>query len=125
MLMKTLYVFSGKVLRGKKRGRKLGFPTANLKLTQEIPEGIYAAKVSIGRKKYTAAVFIGAAKTYNETETKAECFILDFSGDIYSRNITISLYNKIRENRKFETELELIEQIEKDVEKIRRFSISM
>lgn len=119
--MKALYTLRGNVLHGKKRGAGLGFPTANIKLASAIPEGIYASKVIIDSTEYEAAAFIGAARTFGEFDSKAEIYVLDFNRDIYGKNISIKLYNKIRENRKFTSEKGLVNQMEKDVEEVKHY----
>lgn len=116
-----LYFFSGTVITGKKRGRELGFPTANVLLTQKIPEGIYASIVEIEGKKHSSASFIGAAKTFNEHAYKAEVHILDFNQEIYGSNIKVSLLYFIRKNKKFPTVPLLKSQMESDILKIRNF----
>lgn len=119
--MKTLYQISGRVLEGAKRGRNLGFPTANLALDKEIPEGIYAAEVFIGDKKYFAASFVGKAETFGSEEYKLESYLLDFSGDLYGKEITVKLYSKLRDNKKFNSVEELVEHMKKDVLRTREF----
>jgi riboflavin kinase/FMN adenylyltransferase len=119
--MKPLYSFEGIVIEGKKRGRLMGFPTANLRLSKNIPEGIYASKVEIDEREYIAAVFIGTAKTFNEYELKLEAYMLDFDEDIYNKLITVKLYNKLRDNKKFPSMSALITQIKKDVENVRQY----
>ena len=119
--MKPLYLQKGVVIEGKKRGRLMGFPTANLRLSKKIPEGIYASTVEIDERKYLAAVFIGTAKTFNEYELKLEAYILDFDEDIYNKLITVKLYNKLRVNKKFSSMNTLISQIKKDVKSVRDY----
>jgi riboflavin kinase/FMN adenylyltransferase len=121
--MKPDYIFSGIVIAGKKRGAELGFPTANVMLAQDIPEGIYASLITIKNNSYQAATFIGSAKTFNETEVKAESYILDFSESIYGEKVTVKLFKKIRSNHAFSSVDELIEQMHKDVKEIRSFFI--
>lgn len=119
--MSPLYTLSGVVIAGQKRGAKMGFPTANVMLTQSIPEGIYASTVKVGRGKYLAATFIGSAKTFNEEDIKAESFILDFSEDIYGKSVEISLFKKIRNNESFSSVDDLIFQMQKDIVMIKNF----
>lgn len=121
--MKKLFMFWGKVKKGKQRGKLLGFPTANTALHKKIPEGIYASKVKINKKTYSAATFIGSPKTFNEKDYKSESYILDFDKNIYGSWVTITLFNKIRENKKFSSEQELIEQMKKDVIKVKSLQI--
>lgn len=119
--MTGIITIIGKVIKGKSRGKALGFPTANIKLHKNIPEGVYASLVKIGGKTCTAATFIGSPKTFGEKDYKAESFIFDFIEDIYGRRITVTLLKKIRPNRKFTSVDELTAQIRKDVLVIRKF----
>ena len=77
-----MYKFWGKVRKANLRGKKLGFPTANVNLTKDIPEGIYISKTKIESVVYTSLTFIGKVKTFNEKKFLAETFILDFNKDI-------------------------------------------
>lgn len=119
--MKHLYLFWGKVREGEKRGKKLGFPTANINLKSKIPEGIYASTVKIDKKIYEAATFIGSAKTFGEKEYKAESYILDFNQNIYKEWLSIKLFKKLRNNKKFASKNELIKQIKQDILAVRKF----
>lgn len=123
--MKTLYKLEGAVVRGKNRGRKLGFPTANIALSHDIPDGIYAAEVSIDGKLYQAATFIGAAETFGENEKKAESYIFNFKQNIYGKQITVRLLKKIRGHKKFTSRNELIRQMKKDKVQIRLFFLRL
>lgn len=104
----------GKVRKHNQRGRKLGFPTANINLRKNIPEGIYISQTKIKDKKYPSLTFIGSAKTFNEKSFHAETYILDFNHNIYDRWISVELVKKIRDNKKFDFPNELIEQMKKD-----------
>ena len=119
--MIVLHEITGVVMAGQKRGKTLGFPTANLLLTEDIPEGIYAATVTIKNKLYQAATFIGNAKTFNESDKKAESYIFDFDQTIYGEEITVKLYQKIRNNQNFSSVEELVSQMIEDVKNITKF----
>lgn len=119
--MKELYAISGVVTKGQRQGKVLGFPTANIPFDQEIPEGIYAGSVEVDGKQYYAASFVGSAKTFQRTDVNVESFIFDFDSDLYGKRITVKLYKKIRDNKKFDSVEELVEQIKKDVEVIKHF----
>lgn len=119
--MKTFFLVRGKVKTGAKRGKKLGFPTANISLHKQIPEGIYASTVKIGNQTYHATTFIGASKTFNQTDVKLESYILDFNENIYGKWISVKIYKKLRGNKKFESAELLIEQIKEDVKQTRAF----
>lgn len=111
----------GKVIQGKNRGRKLGYPTANIKGLKNIDHGIYISQTFYNGKKYKSATFIGNAITFDENEIFAETHLLDFNEDLYGKVIEISLIKKIRENQKFESVQNLVKQIEKDIEVVREY----
>jgi len=132
--VKYLYIFRGKVIGGKQRGKLLGFPTVNIRLYQKIPEGIYVSLTSIFQSqgqtssfKRPASIpsitFIGAAETFGEHDYKAETYILDFNENIYNQWISVRLVKKIRENKKFASEIALIEQMKEDVKKAKDFFV--
>ncbi len=116
-----MHIFWGKVKSGEKRGRKLGFPTANLSLTKEIPEGIYIAKAKIKEKWHPALTFIGKAKTFNGKEYQAETYFLLFNQNIYGKWISVRLLEKIRENKKFTSEKELIKAMQKEKQEAKKY----
>lgn len=105
---------SGRVIRGKKYGRKIGFPTANLAIkSKKLNTGIYAGWVSLENKKYSGAIIIDPTPSF-------EVHILDFNQDIYGKNLEVEILEKVRTFQKFETEEKLISQIKKDLEKIKK-----
>lgn len=116
-----MYKFWGKVRKHNQRGRKLGFPTANLNLRKKIPEGIYIAKTKIGKSIYPSLVFIGTAKTFAEIKFHAEIYVLDFNKNIYDKWISVKLLKKIRKNEKFNSVKDLIRQMKKDEKLARKF----
>lgn len=113
--------FWGKVRKHNQRGKKLGFPTANVNLTKNIPEGIYISKTKIESVLYPSLTFIGKVKTFNENKFLAETFILDFNKDIYGKWISIDLIKKIRNNQKFNSAEELIKQMKQDEKEARKY----
>lgn len=128
------YMLSGKVIHGDKRGRKLGFPTANMAVPvaeKLIPaEGIYAGKVMVPSpvsqnnartETFEAAINIGSQPTFDGHEQRIEAFIFDFDYDIYNRDIMISFYDFIRKDIRFADAESLVEQMKKDVQQIRTF----
>lgn len=110
----------GEVIHGKKLGRVLGFPTANIRpnaLKINIPLGVYGVKLKIEGydKIYTAIMNIGRTPTItNNNQVISETNILDFNEDIYGKKITVYLYKMIREEKKFENIEKLKEQMTKD-----------
>jgi riboflavin kinase/FMN adenylyltransferase len=109
----------GTVVAGDARGGTLGFPTANLR-----PEagllvpgyGIYAGEAD-GRR---AAISIGTNPHYGGGERRIEAFLLDFEGDLYGKRLRLELWERLRDERAFESEAELVAQIAQDVEATRR-----
>lgn len=116
-----IYKFWGKVRTHSKRGKSLGFPTANIILTKKIPEGIYLSNTTIQNQLYPSLTFIGVAKTFNEKELKAENYLLDFNQNIYGRWISVKLIKKIRGNKKFASVEELVAQMKKDEAEARKY----
>jgi riboflavin kinase / FMN adenylyltransferase len=108
----------GTVVAGDARGGTLGFPTANLAVPSEllVPAfGIYAGE-ALGQR---AATSIGVNPHYGGEERRVEAFLLDYEGDLYGRRLVVELWQRLRDERAFVSEEELIEQIERDVEATR------
>jgi riboflavin kinase/FMN adenylyltransferase len=109
----------GEVIHGKKYGRQLGFPTANLKLMDKIypPFGIYGAKIKIegDPKTYDAVVNIGKNPTLKDGELSVEAHILDFNEYIYGKKVIIELVKHLRNEKKFTSMEELKSAISNDV----------
>jgi len=111
----------GTVIHGLKRGRKLGFPTANIDVRGVAvpPSGIYAARVRLDDANWSAALYLPASEV-NVPET-LEVHLIDFNGDLYNQELTIEFVDKIREDdRRFNHEIDLIQQIQSDVAAIRK-----
>lgn len=113
-IIPDMYKFWGKVKKYKQRGKSLGFPTANVNLTKNIPEGIYISKTKLANKILPSVTFIGKVKTFNEQKFQAETYILDFDKNIYDNWITVKILKKIRENKKFGSVKDLISQMKND-----------
>jgi riboflavin kinase / FMN adenylyltransferase len=108
----------GTVVAGDARGGTLGFPTANLAIPSDllVPAfGIYAGE-ALGHR---AAISIGVNPHYGGEERRVEAFLLDYEGDLYGRRLVVQLWERLREERAFSSEDELIEQIARDVEATR------
>ncbi len=113
-MISPLFRIRGKVKKQNQRGKALGFPTANISIHQNIPEGIYISETKLSEKTYQSLTFVGTAKTFNEKKYDAETYILDFDKNIYNKWISINLIKKIRNNKKFSSAEKLIEQMKKD-----------
>jgi len=115
------YSFTGIVIEGDKRGRELGYPTANIKISSEeklLPAiGIYAVIVLIENEKHFGLLSIGKRPTFYEAgEVIPEAYIYNFDRDIYNKVITIELVERLRGEEKFNSADELIKQMNKDKE---------
>lgn len=112
------YEMSGLVVSGDKIGRKLGFPTANLKVEEPyklIPgEGIYAVKVVINHISYGGMLYIGKRPTLNTSKQNIEVNIFNFDKDIYQTRIKVEFVKQIRSDIKFENLEQLQKQLEND-----------
>lgn len=108
----------GKVCEGKKLGRTLGFPTANIYPGNmpNLPYGVYATKTVIDNKEYISVTNVGINPTVEDNNLRIETYITDFDGDIYGKHIAIKFYKFLRKETKFENIDELKKQIEKDKE---------
>ena len=126
-LLGAPFQMRGIVQHGDKRGRTLGFPTANLvpDPALAVPDhGIYAAHATIpGLGEWTAAVSIGVRPTFvTGRGLLVEAFLLDFDGDLYGRELRLDFIERIRGERRFESAEALIEQMHRDVEEIARIA---
>lgn len=106
----------GTVVSGKRRGRLLGYPTANIDPHHEAipPAGVYAVWVRRGKKRYGGALFIGKRSTFGEKETVIEVHIFDFHKFIYREDIEVEFIKRLRGVKKFTDHAKLIEQIRRD-----------
>jgi len=122
-LLGRYYQVSGSVIPGRNRGGKLlGFPTANIQLTDELcpKTGIYAVSVNCLGKRYLGVANIGYSPTFEDQEFTIEVHILDFDSDLYGKSITIKFIERIRDEIKFSGISELSDQIARDVETARK-----
>lgn len=114
------YSVSGQIIEGRKLGRKIGFPTANIKPYSEhklIPaNGVYAVEVQLDKKVLPGMLSIGSNPTVNTDINfrSIEVHILNFDEDIYGRNITVIFRKRLRDEKKFGNIQELAEQMELD-----------
>ena len=115
------YAIEGKVVQGERRGRTIGFPTANIECADQLlpAPGVYAARTTIDGKPYRVALSIGSKPTFNGAQFAVEAHVLDFSGDLYDRSLSVEITDWIREQMKFPSLDTLIAQLHRDVEHIR------
>ena len=113
------YLIIGKVIEGEKRGRQLGFPTANLALPLRklLPHtGVYRGQVQWGKHTYPAMIYIGNKPTFGKYKTQVEVHIPWFEGNLYGKTVKVLIDGKIRPDIKFLDKESLVAQIKKDIE---------
>ena len=114
------YVFSGTVVKGKQLGRTIGFPTANIQLSEDyklLPKnGVYIVQALIEEKAVFGMMNIGFNPTVEGKEKTIEVHLFDFESTIYDQKITVSIIHPIRSEEKFESVALLIQQLQKDKE---------
>jgi riboflavin kinase/FMN adenylyltransferase len=115
------YVIEGLVARGEGRGHVIGFPTINLETQFDlIPKrGVYISEVGIGEKRFPSVTNVGYNPTFDGRNLSIETFILDFSEDIYGREVTLYFHERVRDELKLKGIEELKERISLDVEMAR------
>lgn len=117
------YSISGKVVRGQQLGRKLGYPTANLRLANKIPalSGIYATWVhGVGDAPRTSVSSLGTRPTVNGVGHLLEAHLFDFDGDLYGRRIEVEFVAKLRDEAKFDDLDALVAQMHRDAQQARQ-----
>ena len=111
------YLIKGKVIHGKKLGRTIGFPTANLEFDSKIiipDKGVYYTNVEYNNKTYKGITSVGYNPTVNGQQLTIETYILDFDDTIYGQELKVYSIERIREEIKFNSLDELVKQIKKD-----------
>ncbi|MEW1809950.1 riboflavin kinase [Pseudarthrobacter phenanthrenivorans] len=121
--------FRGVVEHGDARGREIGFPTANISMPHEdLPDGVWVGTVQLepeaGGKFYLAAVSIGRRPTYYRKGTRLlEAHLLDFDGDLYGLTVEVTLYDRVRTQKRFSGTDQLMAQIRDDAARVRSWAL--
>lgn len=117
------YSIRGRVFHGDKRGRQLGFPTANVKLKRRVSpvNGVYAVKVETNEGLCFGVANIGSRPTVSGIRQQLEVHIFDFDSDLYGQIIEVILLKKLRNEMKFDSLFDLTKQIASDSEQARLF----
>lgn len=115
------FIILGKVIHGHSRGKSLGFPTANIEISQELypREGVYAATVLVDGQRYDGVVNVGTNPTFGNGKLAVEVFLFEYSGDLYGKEIEVAFIDRLRDEKIFPSAEELVRQIEIDVQKAR------
>lgn len=120
-LMGRRFRLRGEVVSSDRRGRVLGYPTANLSLMpqQALPgNGIYATIACLEDVRYPSATSIGTRPTFGDGERRVETHLLGYQGDLYNRELVVEFVRKLRDEERFSSSEELKAQIEKDVREV-------
>jgi riboflavin kinase/FMN adenylyltransferase len=117
------YLLRGEVVEGDRRGRTIGFPTANV-LSDEralVPaRGVYVGYVRVGGERHGACTNVGTAPTFDRRESKVEAYLLGYEGDLYGKVVDVTFEERLRPEKRFSGIGELKEQIARDVAEARR-----
>lgn len=116
------HVLSGKVCHGRKMGQKLGFPTANISTPNELipSDGVYAVMVAVGDELYQGACNIGANPTFDGDGRSVEVFLLDYSGQLYGRELALCFVDRVRDEKKFSSADSLIRAVNQDIVAVKK-----
>jgi riboflavin kinase / FMN adenylyltransferase len=110
------YYIDGTVVEGRRRGRELGFPTANLSSENELlpPHGVYATTATIDGTVHAGVTNVGVRPTFGETNVTVETHLLRFTGDLYGKRVRLGFVQRLRDERRFEDVDALRAQVEAD-----------
>ena len=117
-LLNRYFYILGKVVTADKRGRTMGFPTANLDIPprQALPDnGVFATLAYVDGKKFASATNIGIRPTFGSNKKTVETHLLSYQGDLYSKSIKVEFVQKLRDEQNFSSTEELKAQISKDI----------
>ena len=118
------HILSGEVISGRKLGRTLGIPTANLSIPEgvvNLPFGVYACKATVEGTEYLAVTNIGNRPTVGGHRVTVEPWLLDFEGDLYGKTLTLAFFRFLRPEKKFPSLDALKEEIQKNAQECRKF----
>ncbi len=119
ILLGSPFFISGTIVEGRKSGREIGIPTANISFEADklIPKnGVYTTKTYFDGKSYLSVTNIGTHPTFGDMTVNAETHIIDFDGDIYGTSIKVEFYKYLREISEFPSIDELVAQIKYDID---------
>jgi riboflavin kinase/FMN adenylyltransferase len=116
------YSLAGEVVAGARRGRCMGFPTANLAVREERavpPDGVYAVYADIGDERWPAVANVGERPSFGAGQRTIEVHIIGYQGDLYGRDLVVEFVQRLRAERRFDDICKLVGQIGRDVEQAR------
>ena len=117
-----MQIVEGVVIGGNRLGRKLGFPTANIAIGEDmsIENGVYYSKVYVNGEEFLAMTNVGVRPSVDGSKRLLEAHLFGFKGLLYGLTLRVELIKKIRDERKFASVDELREQIAKDSDEIKK-----
>lgn len=121
------FTYISTVVHGDRRGRKLGFPTANLEIAEGramLPNGAYAVAVELNDKMHCGIANVGDNPTFGAVKRRLEVFIDQFNGDLYGRELSVQFLETLRAEQKFATVDDLIAQLKIDLERAKKIFLS-
>ena len=121
------FTFSGTVVNGDRRGRKLGFPTANLEIPDGramLPNGAYVVHVNVRGENFNGIANVGDNPTFKAVKRRLEVFIDEFDADIYGEEIFVAFVSKLRDEKKFSSADELKAQLAEDLRTMRNATVN-
>jgi riboflavin kinase / FMN adenylyltransferase len=121
-LLGHTFFIDGVVVEGRRRGREIGFPTANLATGNELipPHGVYATMVTIDGVVHASLTNVGVRPTFGESQTVIETHVLHYQGDLYGRRVRLAFVQRLRDERRFDDMDGLRAQIEADQRRAER-----
>lgn len=111
------YSMSGEVLHARHKGTGMGFPTTNIAPDEsrlQLANGIYATFCEVDGKIFKSMTNVGTKPTFSDNSVSVETYIIDFSGDLYGKNIVVYFIEKMRDIVKFDSQTELKAQLDSD-----------
>jgi riboflavin kinase/FMN adenylyltransferase len=111
------HVIEGKVVEGARRGRDLGFPTANLEVADALlvpSSGVYVVRVNRADVTHGGMMNIGHRPTFNGTDPTVEVHLFDFEGDLYGQMLRVELLERLRDEQRFSSVEDLVAQLTRD-----------
>lgn len=126
LLLEDDFRFTAKVEKGDARGRTWGFPTLNQRYPEKlapVKRGVYQTVVNIEGREYNAVTNIGVRPTYQTEFVTAESFVIDYSGECYGKDVTLTPVKYLREEKKFSSKEELINAIKNDAQYVKKHSV--
>ncbi len=124
MMLSDMVEIEAEVIHGRKIGRALGFPTANMELTgYDVEHGVYRSKVVIDGVSYVAMSNVGMRPSVGGKELLLETHVIGFSGDLYGRRLKVCLVEKLRDEKRFSSIGDLKEQLQRDYDTIKNLAL--